>query len=72
MLQVAIGAILLICGMVGLLKYPLFGIPAIIAGYAIINSAPKGAASLLQGAFFGLAVLGMGVLALVGIADILF
>ncbi|MCQ4272084.1 hypothetical protein NA655_13735 [Pseudomonas kuykendallii] len=57
MLQVAIGALLLIAGMVGLFALSALGVPAIAAGYLLIRATWAG--QTLQGAFFGLALLGL-------------
>lgn len=72
MLQVAIGALLLVAGMVALFPLPVLGVPAIAAGYLLIRKAPPGAGQTLQGAFFGLALLGLAATLLVGLFGILF
>ncbi|HCK4344799.1 TPA: hypothetical protein N0G48_001516 [Pseudomonas aeruginosa] len=72
MLQVAIGAVLLIAGMVSVFPYPILGVPLITGGYLLVQNAPKGAAQELQGVFFGLGLLGVLATLVVGLLSILF
>ncbi|EJB8403821.1 hypothetical protein DZ929_006010 [Pseudomonas aeruginosa] len=72
MLQVAIGIVLLVTGMVAIFPLPLVGVAAIAGGYLLIKKAPPGAGEQLQGVFFGLAVLGIAATLLVGLFGMLF
>ncbi|MBG4448739.1 hypothetical protein I5F71_02725 [Pseudomonas aeruginosa] len=72
MLQVAIGALLLVTGLVTFFPYPILGVPMLIGGGLLVQKAPKGAGQQLQGAFFGLALLGLAITLLAGLFDILF
>ncbi|ELT3992210.1 hypothetical protein ACXVSK_11390 [Pseudomonas aeruginosa] len=72
MLQVAIGAVLLVAGMVAIFPLPLLGVAAIASGYLLIKEAPPGAGQELQGVFFGLAILGLAATLVVGLLGILF
>ncbi|HBO2594028.1 TPA: hypothetical protein L4I31_000560 [Pseudomonas aeruginosa] len=72
MLQVAIGIVLLVTGMVAIFPLPLLGVAAIASGYLLIKKAPPGAGQELQGVFFGLAILGLAATLVVGLLGILF
>ncbi len=72
MLQVAIGILLLVTGMVAIFPLPIVGVAAIAGGYLLIKKAPPDAGQQLQGAFFGLAILGLAATLLVGLLGILF
>lgn len=72
MLQVAIGILLLVTGMVAIFPLPIVGVASIAGGYLLIKKAPPGAGQQLQGVFFGLAILGLAATMLVGLLGILF
>lgn len=72
MLQVAIGAVLLVAGMVAVFPYPILGVPLIAGGYLLVQNAPKGAAQELQGVFFGFGLLGVIAIIVIGVLGAIF